>query len=221
LIEKRHPLLEGVLLDGVVWSAGSDVALPGSPLVSAGNRPLLTEERDGSRLLLHMNLDVARSSLQRSPDWPILLDNLAELRRADLNGPERTNLAVGESFRFRSDEPGDYTLETPTGSRELRSRGMLVIDDLNHVGFYTLTRDGVPVAEFAVHFGDDAESDLTQLESGERRSSAELAEQRAGSSWVEMLLAGLALGTLLLDWHFLRPRRAVAVESEVLAGGAR
>ena len=207
LVEKRHALLSGVNLDGVVWSASPDVALPGLPLISAGNRPLLTEERDESRLLFHLNLDAARSSLQRSPDWPILLDNLAELRRRELDGPERTSLAIGESFRFRSTAGGEFRLETPTGSRELRSRGSLVVDDLRGVGPYRLLRDGEPVAEFAVHFGDDAESDLSRLDSGERRSAAELAEQSAGTSWVELLLASLALGALLLDWQFLRVKR--------------
>jgi len=210
LIERRHALLDGLILDGVVWSAGADVELPGMPLISAGNRPLLTEERDASRVLLHLNLDVAHSSLQRSPDWPILLDNLAELRRTELSGPERTSLATGESFRFRADAPGEYVLTTPTGSRELRSRGLLIVDDLREVGSYTLSRAGEVVAEFAVHFGDDAESDLTQLDAGERKSTALLAEQRADASWVEMLLASLALGALLLDWYFLRPKRAAA-----------
>jgi aerotolerance regulator-like protein/VWA domain-containing protein len=207
LIERRHPLLDGLVLDGIVWSAGADVALPGLPLISAGNRPLLTEERDESRVLFHLNLDVARSSLQRSPDWPILLDNLAELRRKELPGPERTSLATGETFRFRADGPADYELATPSGSRVLRSRGVLVVDDLHEVGPYRLSRDGSVVAEFAVHFGDDAESNLTQLDSGERKSNALLAEQLAGASWVEMLLASLALGLLLLDWFFLRPKR--------------
>ena len=49
-----------------------------------------------------------------------------------------------------------------------------------------------------------------QLDAGERQSTALLAEQRAGASWVEMLLASLALGALLLDWYFLRPKRVAA-----------
>ena len=215
LIERRHPLLAGILLDGVVWSASEASALPGLPIVSAGNRPLLTEERDASRTIFHMDLNVARSSLHRSPDWPILLDNLAELRRRDLVGPERTSLATGESFRYRGSGAGEYTLETPDGSRELRARDTLVIDDLDAVGMYTLRRDGERLADFAVHFGDDAESNLTALNEGERASSVVLAEQRAGSSWVELLLATLALGALLFDWHLLRPRRAAAGLAEV------
>lgn len=208
LFEKSNPLLEGISLNGVVWSAAKDVELPGIPLISAGNRPLVTEERDGSRMLVHMNFDAAHSSLQRSPDWPILIYNLAELRRRELSGPERTSLAIGESFRFRADLPADYVLTTPLGTRELRARGALVIEDLSDVGSYTLSSGGMVVAEFAVHFGDDAESNLMRLDSGERVSAVELAEQRAGSSFVELLLAGLALGALLLDWYFLRPLRA-------------
>ncbi|MCB9914738.1 MAG: hypothetical protein H6828_06255 [Planctomycetes bacterium] len=207
LVETRHPLLEGVTLDGVVWSAGADVALPGVPLVSAGNLPLVTEELTATRRLYHLNLNLARSSLARSPDWPILLANLAELRRLELAGPVRVNLAMGESLRFRGDGEAEYELRRPSGSERLRARDELVVDDVREVGRYELARDGAVVAEYAVHFGDDAEGDLTRLDAGERTSSVELAEQRAGSSWVELWLGALALGALLFDWYVLRPRR--------------
>ncbi len=220
LIEKRHPLMNGVSLDGVVWSASQEVELPGVPLISAGNRPLMTEERDGARSLYHLNLNVARSSLQRSPDWPILLDNLAELRRGELQGAERCNLAMGESFRFRDIRPAEYSLQLPNGAgprRLLRARGSLVIEDLDRVGLYTLERDGRALASFAVHFGDGGESDLTALSQGERASLAQLAEEQTESSWVVLLLASLALCALLIDWCVLRPQRVASPDSGVTA----
>lgn len=232
LLEKRHPLLSGVTLDGVVWSAASEVALPGVPLVSAGDRPLLTEEHLGERRIFHANVDFQRSSLQLSPDWPILLDNLAELRRRELAGAESVNLSLGEAFRYRADatkpspseagrdaEPetrnasdpyDEYVLHGPVGDRELRARGELVIEDLTAVGAYRLAdAGGATLAELAVNFGDDRESDLRALDSGERASSVELAEERAGSSWLILLLAVGALGAVLFDWGVLRPRGRV------------
>ena len=98
LIEKRHPLLSGVTLEGVIWSASPTFARSGSPLVSAGNRPLLVEEREDGRRVFHANIDPLRSTLVRSPDWPILLANLAEMARDELPGPDRTSLATGEPF---------------------------------------------------------------------------------------------------------------------------
>jgi hypothetical protein len=108
LADRASALLDGTTLEGSVWSVDPALDLSGTPLVSAGNEPILTEERilagGGERVTWHLDLDPARSSLQRSPDWPILLANMAELRRAALPGPERTNLGVGERF---VDRPGN------------------------------------------------------------------------------------------------------------------
>src|SRR5690606_8092356 len=65
LVERRLPLLEGATLEGLVWSAYPALRLVGTPLVSAGNLPLLTEDRDGPRRILALNFDPFRSSLQR------------------------------------------------------------------------------------------------------------------------------------------------------------
>ena len=111
-------------------------------------------------------------------------------------------------FRFKDRSPGDYLLRGPDGERELRARGTLVIDELAAVGSYELLRDGEQVSAFAVHFGDDAESDLRGLGEGERLSSAELSLQEAGSSWVVLLLLALALAAILFDWFVLRPQRS-------------
>lgn len=216
LLEKRHPLLAGLSLDGVVWSASEALALPGTPLITAGNLPLLSEERVGGRVIFWANIDFARSSLQMTPDWPILLDNLAELRRGELGGAVSTSLSIGEAFHYREtapreaaprlEAPATYLLRGPDGERELRARGALTIEDLTSVGAYELISDGETIAEFGVHFGDDLESDLRELGTGERASAVELAEQRAGSSWVVLLLLAAALGAVLFDWIVLRPR---------------
>jgi len=208
LLERRHPLLEGVELDGVVWSASTEARLPGLPLLSAGELPLLTEERRGARRLFHLNVDWSRSSLQTSADWPILLDNLARLRRDELDGPRSTNLALGETLHFQAREPATYRLSGPGKTRELRAQGALAVEGLDEVGRYRLEREGVQVTEIAVHFGDDAESDLRGASRGERPSAVELAEEESGSSWVVLLLGTLALAALLLDWWFLRARPA-------------
>ncbi len=206
LLEKRHPLLAGLVLDGVVWSASENLVLPGTPLITAGNLPLLTEERLDGRVIFRTNIDFRRSSLQMTPDWPILLDNLAELRRGELGGAASTSLSIGETFHFRTEVPADYLLRGPDGDRELRARGALAIENLSSVGAYELIGDGETIAGFGVHFGDDLESDLRELGAGEHASAVELAEQRAGSSWVVLLLLAAALGAVLFDWIVLRPR---------------
>lgn len=218
LVERGHPLLAGLTLEGLVWSIDPELALPGVPLVSAGNQPILTEERSGARVVWRLNLDPARSSLQRSPDWPILLANLAELRRAELPGPVRPNLHVGESLRYRpgaelarvgGEELARYELAGPLGAssasrREVAALEEVVIDGIEEPGLYRLSHRGVAVAEFALSYVDAAESDLSTALPGTREAEGDGAELDAGLSGVELALVSLAALALLLDWWFLR-----------------
>ena len=48
----------------------------------------------------------------------------------------------------------------------------------------------------------------------------ESAEELAGSSWVELLLATLALCALLTDWLVLRPKRVATTETSSSRGAA-
>lgn len=217
LADRSSPVLEGTTLEGSVWSIDPVLVLPGAPLVSAGNEPILSEERRGERVTWHLNLDAARSSLQRSPDWPILLANLAELRRAALPGPERTNLGVGERFVHRPGaelagvertQPVLYALEGPLGSarsarREVPALEQVVVDGLEQPGLYSLSFGGRQVAEFAVAFTDAAESDLRGAGSGTRPSALDSARLAAELSWIELALIAGALGLALLDWFAL------------------
>jgi len=208
LADKRHPLLAGLTLEGIVWSIQPDLVLPGAPLVSAGNTPILTEERINGGRRFHLNLDPERSSLQRSPDWPILLNNLAQLRRRELPGPERTNLALGEALVLRG-EAGvqEYVLIGPEDERVIEAAGTLVIDELDAPGLYQLEQGGTPIASFGVSFLDAAESDLRQLATERRASDAKAGQLAAGASGLQLALLAIALVAWALDWFVLRPRR--------------
>lgn len=208
LAERRHALLEGTTLQGVVWSADPALRLPGTPLVSAGDLPLLTEERvAGGARVFRLNLDPRRSSLQLSPDWPILLANLAELRRAELPGPRKTNLAVGEELVYRGRSAGTYVLrELATGAmRTIEARETLVADGLERPGPWALELAGAELCRLGVSFLDAQESDLTGLRPGVRPAATERARRRAVLNEVELGLLALCLGLVLLDWWVLRP----------------
>jgi von Willebrand factor type A domain/Aerotolerance regulator N-terminal len=212
LTDKRHPLLAGVTLEGLIWTLAPQLDLSaGAPVISAGDRPLLTEGRDGERVLFRANLDPIKSSLHRSPDWPILLANLAELRRRELPGASRSNLRVGETFIYRDREPARYRLSGPEDF-DLRAMGTLVVEDVRRPGVYTLERIGEDeqaevLGQVAFNFVDPAESDLTQLSSGERAGSLSLASVLSGHSWVEGLLLAVVLGLVLADWWILAGAR--------------
>lgn len=216
LIERRHPLLRGLTLDGVVWSL--DAALPwsGAPLICAGELPLLTEsERDGARTFT-LRIDAAHSSLQRSPDWPILLANAAEMRRRELPGPARVNLRAGESFELRGAGSAAYVARKLAGAeeapREVVAHGTLRIDELECAGWWRIERGGAAVCDVAVQTLDAAESDLRQLEAGTRASALALAEIDASFSAVDAALLALALALLLADWIWLARRRHLAAD---------
>ncbi len=225
VLDRRHPLLDGVTLDGIVWSGSIGAPLAGVPVISAGSEPLLSEDEVAGRRIFRMDFDPASSTLQRSPDWPILLANLAEMRRAELPGPARTNLAVGESFRYFARESADYRLEGPGGIREIAARTVLEIDAIEEPGVYVLSdasgASGAsgPLCTVAYSFCDAAESDLSGLGSGSRASSSAAATLRAGFSWIELLLVGSALALFLVDWLVLARVHARAGEA-ILPGAA-
>lgn len=215
--EKRDPLLAGVTLEGLVWSADPALVLPGVPLISAGNQPLLTEEQRGDRTLWQVNFDPLRSSLQRSPDWPLLLANMAELRRAALPGPVRTSLVAGQPFEYRpgveverAEGAREYELIGPCAldgsggaTRNLPALARVVIDDLELAGLYRLSFRGARVAEFALSFVDAAESDLSGQRPGRRAAQSAASEIDVGLSWIEIALLFATLTLVALDWWVL------------------
>ena len=106
VLEKRHPLLLGITLGGVVWSGAVPLAAGAvRPVVTAGNQALVgtldAPAGTGTEPAILFNLDLDRTNLIRSPDWPILISNLVEMRRQSLPGPERWNYRVGEWVRVR------------------------------------------------------------------------------------------------------------------------
>lgn len=217
LIEKRHALMRGVTLEGIIWSRNPDHAPPGAPLVSAGDEPILSAEATAERVLFHANLDPARSSLQRSPDWPILLSNLCELRRAELPGPVSTNIFTGEDFVYRASGETTYVIRHERFQLERSARGTLVVDGLQDPGLYTLLRDGRELCEFSVSFADATESDLRGLLPGERKSTSALASIRTGFTWLELTLLALCLAFVVADWAVLSRGPRVS-DHDLLAG---
>lgn len=225
LVDRSTPLLRGVTLEGVVWTtalpAASGALLRGLPLVSAGNRPLLVELEQSTRFAI--DLDPARSSLLRSPDWPILLVNLAEMRRKALPGPARRNLVLGESLVFVDDAPATYRLVGEGETLGAQAKGTLVLDSPLAGGAYTLERrtgqgEFRPVSDITWSFVDASESDLTNSSSGSRepilRASLDGEEEvvggggaRAASTRVELALIALALLAGLANWFVLAPRK--------------
>lgn len=215
-IDKRQPLLDGVVLAGVVWGGVQPVAYDVTPLVSSGNLPLLARLNGTRTVGFLFNIDMARSNLSESPDWPVLLANLIELRREALPGLSRWNYRLGEDVRFRLFEgEGDasaasdqLTLRHAGRSKPVAKTSIVELSALDDPGIYEIADGEHFAGRFAVNFFDAAESDLRNLAPG-RRDAGETSA--AGSisidnpySWLILALVAAILAAVIADWFVLR-----------------
>jgi hypothetical protein len=221
LMDRRHPLLAGVTLDGVVWSAGRGSA-PGIALVLAGDQPLLSEATHGESVRLTLELDPARSNLPSSPDWPILLANVVERARSLLPGPAAVNVRIGEEILWRAGEADvaagrALELVGPDGRAEPARGAGLLSFAARRPGLHRLVAGGAgerELARFAVAFADARESDLTRCGAGETAAAPPPATAREqGAATTRGRREGHLLALLLVllaaaDWWALRARGA-------------
>ena len=220
LIEKRHPLMEGISLGGVVWGGVQETNLDATPLITAGSRMLLSRLSGTLTTALMLNVDLGRTNLTESPDWPIFLSNVVEQRRDAIPGLRRWNYRLNEDVEFRlfegaaeSDELAQQKLTLVSGERvrQLARTPVVEVPPLDETGIYSVRSGGDVFGEFAVNFFDAAESDLTKLRSGQREPPAEseLPEYTIDNPFTWLIMAGI-FATILLafaDWHVIAQRR--------------
>jgi hypothetical protein len=219
LIDKRHPLVEGVSLGGVVWGGAQSVTIGVSPLISSGSTPLLAQ-LSGTRTTGYLlNIDLSRSNLSESPDWPILIDNLIELRRDDLPGLRRWNYRLGEDVRFKlfdgeDPSPGNsLTLLRGTQSKPVVRSSLIELPWLEQVGLYEVHDGEALFGRFAVNFFDADESNLLHLMPGVKapveQIDGETAQFDNPYSWLMLLGAVAVLAFVFADWFVLRGKARV------------
>ena len=103
------------------------------------------------------------------------------------------------------------TLAGPTGERPVAPAPVVEITPPAAPGVYSLRRGPNTLGEFAVHFQDESESDLTTRGSGHLESAKD--EDVRGvapdtlSSWPVLAAIALALGAICGDWYVLGPGR--------------
>jgi hypothetical protein len=199
--EKGHPLLDDVQLAGVRWTAGDNP--PGRALITAGDAVLVSEEEGR----VHLNLELARSNLQRTPAWPVLLGNMLREAQRAREGFPRRQLTLGEPLPVVTQPGARYTLVGPLGERPVFGAGTLSLPAPLVPGRYTLERDGEPVDVTEVLALDARESDLRGRGSGEREAESEEKDEGSAGSpgrarWPLLVL----LGALLADFYVTRRR---------------
>jgi hypothetical protein len=219
VLEKRHPLLLGVTLGGVVWPGAAPLK-PGAvrPLVSAGDQVLvgIDAASSGTRTepALLFNLDLERTNLIRAPDWPILISNLVEMRRQSLPGPERWNYRVGEWVRVRLAREPEAPLRFRCGAveRTLPASRQLEFIAPSPGGLLQIFEGDQVLFELGVNFLDESETNLRNQKTAEVGGLTADAGLRAESGpasdplfWLLLTIGGTAI---VVNWCLFSPAGA-------------
>jgi hypothetical protein len=225
VLEKQNPLLEGLTLAGVVWGGVQPLKLETVPLITAGQQSLLSRLVGTRTTAFVMNIDFRRTNLAESPDWPILLSNLLELRRDNLPGLRRWNYRLNEQIQLRlAEESPSATTNFPTSTpkstakdkgseadaaagslflvhgeqrRPIARASVLELPPLDEAGIYAIEDRGQTVGEFAVNFFDPEESTLSGLRPG-RRKPEQSASAFGGFQTDQPLTWVILLGIVLI-----------------------
>jgi hypothetical protein len=220
VLEKRHPLLLGMTLGGVVWT-GAVPLRPGAmhPVASAGDRILvgtLPESAARTEPTVLVNLDLDRTNLIRSPDWPILISNVVEMRRQALPGPERWNYRIGEWVRIGLGREPKAPLRFRCGSVErILPPGRQVEFVAPAPGGLLQVFEGDEVLfDLGVNFLDASETELRNRATAEAGALADVPGRRGESGpssdplfWLLLAACGAAI---VANWWVLSPRRRPA-----------
>jgi len=210
VLDRSHPLSEGLDLGGVIWGLGRSPIGEARPVIAAGEVPLVIDraESGGRRLRLRLRPEV--STLQNSPNWPILWWNVLEWRGRSASGPRRVNLLLGQSVEWvLAAEAEELRVEGPAGRESvLRSGSGSVGFEPEAAGIYRL-RSEVQERRIAVNAIAPGESDLRLAASGRwGRWSGDGPAGRGERSWAWAFLLA-ALGVLAL--HQALDRRHAGV----------
>jgi hypothetical protein len=188
VVDSSHPLADGVALQGVVWAAAAMTNTPGEvPAILAGNTPLLSAREDAAgRQHLTLNFNPELSTLQNTPDWPILFWNMLSWRISEMPGLKESNTRLGAEVLVKSTgEP--VTVTQPDGTIQTfpKATDQLALET-PMTGVYEVAM-GNTTNQFSVNALAADKSDLTGCVTGQWGSWGEATERRlveASAVWV-------------------------------------
>jgi hypothetical protein len=205
VIERTHPLAQGLSLEGAIWSAAPKAELSGPAIITAGNVTLLTDREDNSgRHRLQMNFVREVSNLQDTPDWPILFDNLLRWRRGERLGATAPNVRLGQTVTVTlPDDAKQVELVPPVPpAKKLDVHNRRVEVAADRIGVFTIKSSGTTY-RFAASATSRDESDLSGAETGrwgDWNGSAIHRDRQVSIRWAVLLLAmtGMAAHLVLI-----------------------
>jgi Aerotolerance regulator N-terminal len=197
IVDRSHPMAAGLELEGVIWAAAATTNAPEAmPLVLAGNTPLLSARADVlGRQFLTLNLDPDLSTIQTTPDWPILFWNLLAWRASKLPGLMQSNARIGTDVILQTaGEPATVTWPDGTVKRFPGSGDQLSLET-PLAGLYSVVM-GSATNRFAVNPLAADESDLSACATGRWGKWTDDIASRYAQSPMAWIFALAALGIL-------------------------
>lgn len=202
IVDRSHPLTDGLSLGGVIWASNMDAAAGGRPLVSVGDIPLVTEiERPGGFREFRIGLVSKRSTLTKSPGWPVLIANIVRLRDLDKPGLAENHVRLGTDVRYHTTGADDQavSIRGPDDQEHTVAvrRGIATFQP-TRIGRYMLQTVAGDKLPFTVSTMNRAESDLADCrlaDEGTWLDERTVQEQYRSIAWL-LLLPALALLTL-------------------------
>ncbi len=197
VVDRAHPLTEGLSLGGVVWGSGRSLELPGAPVVTAGNIPLLSDLDRAGRHELRLRLRPDLSTLHETPNFPILLANLLHWRGQAAPGLQQSNVRLGGEATLAV-EPGveAVTVVDPDrNSRTIPAQENRATIRADRQGVYEISANQTKY-NFAANALQRDESDLTRAASGRWGNWANAAAfqwEYRSVAWALLLLALILL----------------------------
>jgi hypothetical protein len=204
IIDSSHPLGQGVGLAGVVWAgAAMTNSSADTPVILAGNVPLLTTREDFvGRQFLTLNLSPELSTLQTTPDWPILFWNILQWRASQMPGLLDSNARLGAEVILKTTgEPVTVVWPDKTVKNFPKTSDQLALET-PLPGIYSVAM-GPSTNSFAVNSLAADESDLSACATGQWGNWGSDAESRYEQSPMAWLFALIALGLLTAHLYLL------------------
>ena len=220
IVDNSHPLASGIALEGVVWAAAALTNAPGEvPVILAGNVPLLSAREDVlGRRHLALNLNPGLSTVQNTPDWPILFWNILTWRISEMPGFQESNARLGTEVILKTTGEA-VTITQPDGAKKSfpRTGGELALEtpmpgiysvEVSGPGFQPVSSSDslftnkehtgkMPVPlQFSVNVLTADKSDLSACATGHWGQWSEDTERRLEEASAVWIFGLLALGLL-------------------------
>jgi hypothetical protein len=211
VIDAAHPLAEGIALHGVIW-AGEDMtnAPTEIPVILAGNVPLVSVREDATgRRHITLNINTRLSTIQTTPDWPILFWNLLQWRASESPGLQQSNARLGTDVTLKT--AGDAVNVTwPDGTvKSFPTTADQLALETPMPGIYTVAM-GQTTNTFAVNALAADESDMASCASGQWGQWREDSERRFEEASVTWMFGLGALALMAVHLFLLARGKAAA-----------